>query len=151
MFRTWQSRLVLVLVVLGYLASLAGAFSLDWRQGLQKHFRLDRKILLSTVSGDLFGDGSAVKVLKFRAPEGIVLEFLGPMDTGSRPLLDRIVFENHLDAYFDIGGEASRLAVVDLDGDQRLELIAPTVDPGLRNRLNALHFNSSTKKFEPIQ
>lgn len=80
-----------------------------------------------------------------------MVEILGPMNEGSRPLLDRIEFPRHADSFFDIGGDAARLAVVDIDNDERLELIAPTVDTSLIAHLNAFRYDEGSKKFEPIQ
>ncbi len=134
-----------------FVFSLILALSSSLRAQIFSPLGGERREILSTVVGDLKNDGSVVKVLKLKTRMGISLEFLGAMEVGVRPLMERISIDDPYDGYFDIAGEATRLAILDLDGDGKNELIAPTFDENMVARLNAYRFNPSTERFEAIR
>lgn len=145
----WQLRLSFTLILPIFLLSLAICLYSPWRNKLQNSLRGPDRQLLSTVIGDLRNDGKPIKILKFRTRDGLVLEFLGSGEAGARPLLDRVTLADPYDGYFDFGGEATRMAIVDLDGDKKFELIAPSFDQNLIAHLNTFKYNAQTEKFEP--
>lgn len=146
----WTVRLGFVLLVPIFILVVVISLNTSWRMRFQSFLRGPERKLLSSVVGDLRNDGTSIKILKFRTRNGIVLEFLGSSDTGARPLLDRVILSDPYDGHFDFAGEATRLAIVDLDGDNHLELIAPTYDENLVAHLNIFKYNSVTKKFDPF-
>lgn len=109
-----------------------------------------RKVL-SIANGNLLHNGSFVKVVKYKTPEGILIEVLSSDDSGSRSLIDRISIYGEHDGFFDFYGEASQLAIMDVDEDGKMELVAPTFDNNLVAHLNIYKYNDITKKFEPLQ
>ena len=145
------TRLAFVILVPLFIFSLVICLNKNIRTQVLSYLKHDKRTLLSTVTGDLMNNGTAVKVLKLKTSSGIFLEFLGSMDSGSRPLLEQISLGDPFDAYFDLAGEATRLAIVDLNGDGKYELIAPTFDENMTARLNAYRFNESNNSFEPIK
>src|SRR5262249_6572423 len=110
----------------------------DLRGWLRSHLRTPSRKVLSTVVGDLRGDGSRIKVVKIRG-ETLLLEFYATSENGESQLLQRIPLEDRHDAFFDYNGEASNLLLTDIkdaDGEGRKEVIVPSSDTEMRAHLN---------------
>lgn len=144
-------KALVILLGIGTLLSWAVAFHPQWRSSIQNYFYSPiQRELLSSVEGPLLEDGSHVLVAKYKVPDGILLEFYGGGQGGGRPLLDRIKLQNHQDAHYDFYGQATRLAIIDLNGNQQLELVAPTFDRNFQAHLNAFRYNPTSQRFEPV-
>lgn len=90
-------------------------------------------------------------MVKYQTIEGIVVEVLSSDESGSRSVIDRIKIPGEYDGFFDFYGQASQLAIMDVDEDGQLELVAPTFDKQLIAHLNVFKFNPTSRQFEPIQ
>lgn len=121
------------------------------RASLRSHFLRPARQVLSIANGNLLHDGSFVKVVKYKTLSGILIEILSSDDSGSRSLIDRIEISDKHDGFFDFYGEASQLAIMDVDEDGKMELVAPTFDSNLVAHLNIYKYNEVTQKFEPLQ
>ena len=106
--------------------------------------------VLSIVHGDLINNGSSIKVVKSQNAQGVVLEFYSEVQNGSRYLITRVLIPNAQDGFFDHRGQAVQLAVVDLDGDGKMELVSPTFDEKMLARLNPYHYSPAQKAFVPF-
>jgi len=104
--------------------------------------------ILSVASGDLLSNGSNVKVVKVKTQHGLFLEVYGASENFNRPLLERILLPDKTDGYFHFRGQATNLALDDIDGDNKLEIIAPSFDRDLIAHLNVYKYNQETKRFE---
>lgn len=113
-------------------------------------FRPQRRVL-RIVNGNLMNDGQVTVAVKYKTVNGIVIEILSNDDNGARSLIDRITIPGEHDGYFDFYGQASQLAVMDVDDDGTYELVAPTFDEQLVAHLNVFKYNPIIKRFEPIQ
>jgi hypothetical protein len=103
--------------------------------------------VLATVEGDLLNDGSQVKAVKYRSSQGIFVEVHRTGGTGST-LIDRILLPDKHDGLFNYNNQVTRLASADIDGDSKLELLAPSFDNQLVPHLNVFHYNPATQRFE---
>jgi len=121
------------------------------RNGVQNYFAQVGREVLATADGDLLNDGSAVKVIKFRSREGIFVEVMRIDAKGETSLIDRIVLPDKHDGLFNFHGRVTRLAITDVDGDGRMELLAPTFDNQLIPHLNVFRYNPASQRFEPVQ
>ena len=106
--------------------------------------------ILSVVHGDLMNDSSSIKVVKFQTITGIVLEFYSDIQQGSRYLISRVEIPNAQDGFFDHRGQAVQLAIVDLDGDGKMELLSPTFNEMMFARLNPYYYSPEQKSFIPF-
>ena len=106
--------------------------------------------ILSVVHGDLMHDGSSIKVVKLKTLQGITLEFYSEVQNGARYLITRVEIPNARDGFFDHRGQAVQLAVVDLDGDGKMELLSPTFNQNLLAGLNPYHYSAKHKAFIPF-
>ena len=121
------------------------------RQWVQSQFVSKEHKLLSVVhSRDLMHDGTPVKVVKFQTIKGIVLEFYSEYQNGYHALITRVEIPNTQDGFFDHRGQAVQLAVVDLDGDGKMELLSPTFDETLLASLNPYHYSPEANAFVPF-
>lgn len=149
----WSRTEILIwsLAIVFLVAGLLVALNPQWRDSLRQKWHSQDRVLLSTALGDLMGDGSLVKVIKYQNSQGIHLEILAEGDGGSRPLIDRIYLSDRHNGFFDFQGQATQLALVDVDSDGKLELIAPTFDENLTAHLNVYKYNPTFKRFEPLR
>jgi hypothetical protein len=106
-----------------------------------------RKVL-AKADADLTGKGDRVTVIKVQTAESLALEVyrLGSDPTTSQ-LIKRIPLPDHRDGYFTFRGNATNLAITDVDGDHLLDLVAPTFDDSLIPRLNVFRYDADAKDF----
>jgi hypothetical protein len=142
--------LIVVSAVIALALVVAAAIP-SLREKVQSRFALHTQEILATADGDLLGDGSSVKVIKFRNGDGIFVEILKMQANGDSKLIDRITLPDKHDGMFNYQGHVTRLAVADINNDGQLELLVPTFDNQLVPHLNVFHFNSTLGKFEPFE
>ena len=82
-------------------------------------------------------------------PSGIVVEVYGPLENGIQPLIDSILIPDRRDAYFDLQGRATNLALKDMNADGKPEIIAPSYDDEGVAHLNVYSYSEDAKKFIP--
>lgn len=125
----------------------------EWRIRWQSYFMPQQKELLATVTGDLLGDGHEMKVLKFSTNRGLIVEVHAPNPDALNPytLVDKIFIPDRHDGYFSLNAQATRLALVDVDGDGRPEIIAPSFDDKLVAHLNTLRLDPDTRRLELVK
>lgn len=133
-----------------FVATLVFVLHPDLRESLRRHWMRDSRVVLSTVSGDLLYNGNPVKVIKVKTNEGLFLEFYAAGEGNVRPLLDRVRLPDRRDGFIHLRGQATNLALDDIDGDRKLEVLAPTFDEDLVAHLNVYRYNSESGNFEPV-
>ncbi|WP_373998650.1 hypothetical protein [Bdellovibrio bacteriovorus] len=109
----------------------------------------DRNIV-AKVSGSLTPEGPRVTVLKIQSKNSLSVEVFSQNEGGEMLLLAKLpLFENR-DGYFLFKGNATNLALTDVDKDGSLEIVAPTYDDQMVPRLNIFRFNPTTKSFDRV-
>jgi hypothetical protein len=122
----------------------------SWREAVQRHLSHTDREVLATAEGDLLGDGSLAKVIKYRGHEGIFVEILKVNEKGETQPIDRLLLPDKQDGLFNYQGHVTRLAIADIDGDGKLELLAPSFDNQLVPHLNVFRYNPSSGRFELV-
>lgn len=117
------------------------------RETLRAQIFRPYRTILSIAVGDVFQNGINVEVLKVRNQQGLFLEIYGTTDA-SKPLLERVRLPDLQDGYFHFHGEASNLALHDVDGDHQIEIVAPTFDENLIPHLNIYRYNAEKARIE---
>lgn len=130
---------------------LAAVMTPSLRLGIQNYFARSGREVLATAEGDLLGDQSVVKVVKYRNEEGIFVEVLKVDAAGATSLVDHIQLPDKHDGLFNYQGHVTRLAIADVDGDGTMELLAPSFDNQLVPHLNVFRYNPGNQKFEAYQ
>lgn len=126
----------------------------DVRASVRGSLRSDYRTVVSTAKGDLNGSGSLFTVAKVKTRDNIYLEIFetvaGTAAETAPHLVERIELSDSRDAYFNFNGQATNLAIDDVDGDGRPEILAPTFDRNLVGRLNVFQYNDSTREFQKV-
>lgn len=120
------------------------------RENVRHFFIPEQRLILAKISGDLTGDGFAVTVLKIQTRDHLVLEVYAEEATGESKLFSRIVLPERRDAYFQLKGNATNLALADVDRDGSLEIVAPAFDDQMVARLNIYKLNADSRSFDRV-
>lgn len=126
--------------------SLSFAFHSGLRYELRSALALNKRVVLSTVTGEITSDGILSKVVKVRNDNQIYIEVYKLYDSGQE-LVTKLSIPDVHDGYFHIKGESTNLLLNDIDGDQVPEIIAPSFDKDLVAHLNIFKFDSGSKSF----
>lgn len=137
-------------VILGFavlLTSLTAAIP-SWRAAVRGYVQTPFREVLAKTRGDLTGKGFIVSVIKLRTQEGISVEIFERVNEGEQErFLARLKFEERRDGHFSIRGQATNLALMDVDHDGLLEVIVPVYDENLIPRLHVFKFDPIGKVF----
>ena len=107
------------------------------------------RAILSKVEGDLTPQGPRVTVLKIKSQGELSVEVYEQKGEGLQ-LMSRMRLDENRDGYFSLQGNATNLALTDLDSDGVMEIVAPTYDDQMIPRLNIFKYNAETKSFERV-
>ena len=142
-----NNRVLRTLLYLAAIATLVIAVTPKWRNPMRLALQPDSRTILSSVSGDVFGDGVIAKILKVKTAEGLFLEIYEMNESQSPRLLQTIQLADRKDGYFMYNGEAANLILDDVDGDQVADIVAPSFDHNLIARLNVFSFSKTRRSF----
>ena len=122
----------------------------ELRQYIRSKVHKQYRVVLSTASGQLIKNHPVMKVIKIRTHEGLFLEVYGQdtIESSIRQLIDRIQLPDKRDGFFYFKGASANLFLHDIDGDDQLEILAPSFDENLIAHLNVYSLNPKTQKIE---
>lgn len=104
--------------------------------------------VVAKVSGTLTAQGPVVTVLKIRSKNSLGLEVYAQDENEGLVLLAKLPLFEARDGYFMLQGNATNLALTDVDKDGNPEVVAPTYDEQMVPRLNIFKFNPEAKTFD---
>lgn len=133
-----------VLVLIAFTVVLVPAIHQYFRKLIHQPYRQ----IISTTTGDILKDGKTFQILKIQTQQGLSLEIYGNPENGLRPLVDKIHLPDRQNGYIYFQQQSTPLALHDIDGDETLEILAPTFDDELVAHLNVYKFNRDTHLFE---
>ena len=149
MLRQWSFSAVICL-------SIAFSFSLvlnrDLREFARGQLYPEFREVVSKVDGDLFGTGENIRVLKIKSNQGLFVEIYKEQQNGQRDeLIQRIDLSGSRDAYFSFNGEATNLALDDVNRDSRPEILIPSMDSKLVAKMLILELDPQTQTYRLSQ
>ncbi len=103
--------------------------------------------ILAKATGDLTGKGEKVSVVKVKTENGILIEVYKVIDEHNERLMAKLVIEERRDAFMSLRGNATNLALLDLDSDGILEILAPVYDENLIPRLHVFQYRPEENSF----
>jgi hypothetical protein len=107
----------------------------------------DHREILAKVSGIVSADGLQVTVLKIKNKNNLSLEVF---DSTNMTLIEKISLEEMHDGYVTIKGNATNLALSDIDKDGVMEIVTASFNEQMIPRLNIFKFNPGSKSFDKI-
>lgn len=122
----------------------------DVRTQVRGTFMKDYRMVVSTAKGKLAGDERLFTVAKVKTRDTLSLEIFEMLDNGSQKLVEKIQMNDLKDGYFSFNGQATNLAIDDIDGDGRPEILAPSFDSNLVGRLNVYNYDQASGNFQRI-
>lgn len=107
----------------------------------------DHREILAKVTGIVSTDGLQVTVLKIKNKNGLSLEVY---DSTNMTLIEKISLEEMHDGYVSIKGNATNLALSDIDKDGVMEIVTPSFNEQMIPRLNIFKLNPGSRSFDKI-
>ena len=133
-----------------FLASMAMVLHPTLRYAARNYMINDHRTVVSTVHGDLVGNGKSFTVVKVKTHENLFLEIYEPAVDGTTRLISRIPLPDKKDGYFSFNGQATNLAIASIAGETSPEIVAPSFDQNLVGHLNVFKYDPASKEFERV-
>jgi hypothetical protein len=119
----------------------------QWRNNIRGFLNLSSRQILATANGDFMGEGQEMFLIKVEENRQVFLEFYTKTNENLR-FFQRLILAGPLDGYFTFQGEATNLAITNLDPDSPLEILVPSFDEEFVAHLQLIKYSSLTQKFE---
>lgn len=118
------------------------------RTQVKEAFTPAQREVIAKVSGEIGPNGPHITVLKIKNGNTLGLEVYSQDENGSLTLMTKLPLFETRDGHFLLQGNATNLALTDVDNDGNLEIVAPTYDDQMIPRLNVFRFNPDSKSFD---
>lgn len=119
----------------------------DVRTAIRSAILQDYRTVISTVHGDVTGEGRDLTIAKVRTRDSLLIEIYRPQDDGSQKLLGKITLPDKNDGFFNFNGQATNLAIDDIDGDGLKEILVPTFDQNMNGHLHIYRYDAVSNSF----
>lgn len=147
-FKKSELTLMAILAVIA-MAMISIAVIPSLRTNIKDFFTFSGRIVIAKVSGNLGAQGPQVTILKIQNKGTLGLEIFTDTPEG-QILMTKIPMTDVRDGYFLHQGNATNLAITDIDKDGNVEIVAPTYDDQMIPRLNIFRYNPLTKSVERV-
>ena len=122
----------------------------DTRSAIRLMFAPAERSVISTAQAHLAGDARNFTIAKVKTAGNLSLEIFENFGNGQQKLVEKIQLPDSRDGFFDFNGRSSNLALSDINGDGRPEILAPSFDSNLVGHLNIYGFDPESNAFEKI-
>lgn len=122
----------------------------SWRANVRHWFVKENPIVLSTIERDYFEDGRKIVFAKIKTLRGLFIDVYEKVPDGFQKPISRVRLPDDNDGFFHFRGQATNLALEDIDGDGRDEILAPSFDENHVAHLNVYTYNPATEQFEML-
>lgn len=109
------------------------------RSNMRSMIRPHYRVILAIAQADLDNSGQKFQILKIKTDEGLYLEVYGQKN-GFQQLVSSVKLPDKKDGYFTFNGQVTNLAIDDVNGDNRREILATSFDNDLVAHLNVYRY-----------
>lgn len=147
---SFQKKEVILILCLALVAMTLITIAVipQWRTSVKDLLITDSREVIAKLNGSLSAQGPNVTILKIKNNTGISLEVYFLNQDEGMVLMAKLPLYETRDGYFLLQGNATNLALTDVDKDGNPEIVAPTYDEQMVPRLNIFKFNPGTKSFD---
>lgn len=152
----WQAfnmntqRLSIIFLVMLSLFGITVAVLPEWRSQAKALFTSSERKIIAKTEGALTPQGPHVTVLKIEEAAQLFLEIYDNSNPEEVHLMSRIRLDEKRDAHFTYQGNATNLAMGDMDSDGTMEIFCPVFDDQMVARLHIYKYNRDTQSFDRI-
>lgn len=148
----FSKKELLLMIALALVAMLITTVAVipSLRSKAKEAFSFEDREILAKVSGKIGAQGPRVTILKIKSHNSLTLEIYDLDGADGMTLIAKIPLAESRDGFFALNGNATNLALTDVDSDGEMEIAAPTYDDQLVPRLNIFKYNHSTKSFDKV-
>ena len=146
---------VITILSIGFLGLLVMLMNPNLRETARNWYSGNDRKILATLTSTLDGTDKRYRIFKIKEKGSLFLEFYAMNELGngnaaqsSQELIQKIEIPNPIDGYVTFMGEATNLAVANLDGDPLLEILVPSYNLEFSASLDIIKYNAAFKKFE---
>ena len=133
------------------LAAAGANFYLPAREWIVDHLTSDRREVLGIATGTLGPEKSQLTVVKVKSGKKLQLEvYTWDKRLQTTHLKNRLTLSEPRDGYFMFQGNATNLALADIDGDGFSEIITANFDKDLIPRLRVFKWNPQSEVFDSL-
>ncbi|QDK36216.1 hypothetical protein [Bdellovibrio sp. NC01] len=149
---TFSKKELALMITLAVMAMLVTTVAVvpSLRSKVKSALSVEDREILAKVSGKIGAPGPRVTVLKIKSANQITLEVYDMDGPEGMTIIARIPLNESRDGYFALQGNATNLALTDVDSDGEMEIVAPTYDDQMVPRLNIFKYNRATKGFDRV-
>lgn len=146
----FRKKEVILIVTLGLVAMtlIIVAVIPSLRSRIKEALLASDREVIAKVSGSLTPQGPKVTVLKIKSGAHLSLEIYSVDENQNLSLMTKIPLFESRDGHFLLQGNATNLALTDVDKDGNPEIVAPTYDEQIVPRLNIFKYNPQTQGFD---
>lgn len=134
----------------GFAVMLIASMHPSARSHMRGLLTQDHRTIVSTATGKLGGSSTEFTVVKVKSRNALSLEVYENKADGSSRLVEKIEMPDKKDGYFNFNGQATNLAIADIDSDGKPEILAPSFDQNLVGRINIYQYNAEANSFQRI-
>ena len=137
------------LLVFAALAMVTISAIPPWRIAIRNALQSDHREILAKVVTPLTGNSEVFTIFKIKQKDQFFVEVYKQTDPQAESVfLTKIILSDKKDAFFNFQGQATNLAVSDIDHDGVQEILVPAYDFDSTARLNIYKFNEKTNSFD---
>ena len=119
----------------------------QFRDAIRKQFISETRKVLAKATSNINADEQEYLILKVKHKSLIQLEIFLKSENNLK-FLQKFTLQGTFDGFFTFAGEATNLAITNLDYDPQLEILVPTFDDDFVAHLQIFKFNISSQQFE---
>ncbi len=143
----YRDRLARAFGLFVVMASCIAVINPEVRSAVRSKLQPEFRVVLSSATVDLLKTGQLFTIVKLKTHEGLFVEIYEDQGKSAKRLKSRIELGHSKDAYFNFNGLSTNLAIDDVDGDNQLDILAPSFDSSLVAHVNLIKYNSASGEF----